>query len=93
MIFFPGLSGSCFAMGFSPSITQTASMTSLTVAGGDLKLSTSFMSAGLMVSSALIAEFKMGMASARIASQFSLIALASAALEGDTTDGKGRYGR
>ena len=56
--------GSGTFAGFTSSATHTASITSFTAAGGFLKVCTSLMSAGLMVSSAAIAALSAGMASA-----------------------------
>mmetsp|Transcript_24209 Transcript_24209/g.81623 ORF Transcript_24209/g.81623 Transcript_24209/m.81623 type:complete len:217 (-) Transcript_24209:125-775(-) len=65
--FFDGSSASGTLTGFSPSMTQMASATSLTVAGGFASLRTSSISEGLIVSSAFNASFRAGMASSRSA--------------------------
>mmetsp|Transcript_95240 Transcript_95240/g.139068 ORF Transcript_95240/g.139068 Transcript_95240/m.139068 type:complete len:203 (-) Transcript_95240:838-1446(-) len=78
-IFLPGVSGSFFLSGFKSSMIRTAFMASCTPRGGLPMALTASRSGFLMVSSALSASFRMGMASARSASHSSLTAFTAAA--------------
>mmetsp|Transcript_36911 Transcript_36911/g.82694 ORF Transcript_36911/g.82694 Transcript_36911/m.82694 type:complete len:206 (-) Transcript_36911:1504-2121(-) len=64
-IFLVGSSGSGTLTGLSPIMTHTASQTSFTPYGGLASFFTSWMSLGLMVSRALTAASRAGMAAAR----------------------------
>jgi len=78
-IFFPLPEGSGIRSGFIPLTTQTASITSLTPAGGLFIVLTKVISCAVRVSRAANAAFRAGIASARSASHSSLMALAALA--------------
>ena len=81
MMRFDGSFGSGMRCAFSLSMMQMASHTSLMVAGGLARPLISLMSAGLIVSSALIASLSAGIASARSPStdSFSAFTLSASA--------------